>query len=268
MDTGYAGSHEVPQSANQPPQWGTGGKDKVRPRCMLWGFARCLPSPRTRGAPKRDCFLGNTRKAHNRKVSDLDSGAISPFLVKGLLYQGTRAYFDTCVEGGYPALLAALRPKLRSFMEQPFIAGARYDVMLVPELIEVEASVARQRLPQYLQTRTAYQARQDLGGIYRLMVRVAPTPIVIKRVAVVMAQMFSFGSARVDKEAEGHLRVKFLGIPDPLVPWLEQCLRIYGTVALEIGCAGNASCEAGPRSPSDAVRGYPTSSLCVDVKWG
>jgi hypothetical protein len=200
-------------------------------------------------------------------VGDVEGLRSSPFQVKGLLYQGTRTYFDSCVEGGYETLLTALRPPLRAFMEQPFVAGARYEVMLVPELLEIEAQVARQRMLDYLQARTHFQARQDLRGIYRLMVRVAPTPIVVKRVAVVMGQMFNFGASRVEKEGPTQLRIGFRGVPDALAPWLEQCLSTYGEVALGLAAASEARCQAGPRTPAEPVEGYPTSNLSVDVSW-
>lgn len=202
-----------------------------------------------------------------RDVAEVKGSGGAPFLVKGVLYLGTRSYFDSCVAGKYEALLAALRPELRAFMEQPFIAGARYDVMLVPELIEVEAHVTGQRRQDYLRARTHWQAKQDLSGIYRLMVRLAPTPVVIKRVAVVMVQMFNFGSPHVEREAPNHLRVGFSRIPDALAPWLEQCLTTYGQVALEIGGAREARCLPGPRTSAEPIEGHRTSNLSVDVEW-
>src|SRR5690242_11847914 len=98
----------------------------------------------------------------------------SPYRVRGSLYLGTRSYFEANVSGGYGALLGALRPPLRRFMEQPFRAREFYGVMVAPELIDVEARVCGLSIPRYLDRRTHWQAQRDLSGLATLVLRLSP----------------------------------------------------------------------------------------------
>src|SRR4051812_26967540 len=103
-----------------------------------------------------------------------DGLARSPYRVRGSLYLGTRSYFETNVEGGFPALLAALRPPLREFMAQKFRTREFYEVMVAPELIDVEARVCGLSIPRYLDRRTQWQAQRDLSGLASFVLRVVP----------------------------------------------------------------------------------------------
>ena len=102
---------------------------------------------------------------------DVDALADSPYRVRGSLYLGTRTYFEANVPGGYGALLAALRPALRTFMAQPFKPRSFYEVMDAPELIDVEARVCGLSVPRYLDRRTRWQAQRDLSGLTGVVLR-------------------------------------------------------------------------------------------------
>src|SRR6185312_17279254 len=98
----------------------------------------------------------------------------SAFHVKGVIYLGTRAFFDAQVPGGYAGLVSAIHdPALRAFFTQPFLASSWYDVLPVAPLIEIEARVMGLSLEDYLGRRTLFQADRDMGGVYKYLLRAA-----------------------------------------------------------------------------------------------
>lgn len=201
--------------------------------------------------------------AHAR-VSDEDGIEVSPYRVRGSLYLGTRMYFDAKVPGGYPALLLALRPSLRDFMGQKFQASEFYEVMVVPELIDVEARVCGLTIARYLDQRTGFQAARDLGGLTTRLLRLLPTPLVVSRVAAVMASTFNFGESELTKIADCHYQVTIKDVPQPLCAWLEHSVSVYGQVALE--ASGVRGIEVRPLPPLRKERAARVN-LLADVRW-
>lgn len=189
----------------------------------------------------------------------------SPFGAKGLLFQGTRTFFEG--EGLWDALLDALSPPLRRFMEQRFFAGTYYEALIIPELIRVEARVCELSVKEYLARRTEWQAKRDLHSVYRVVVRVAPTEMTISRLVMLMTQMFNFGEPTIEKPAPGHLEVSIGGVPEVLTAWLRQCLVLYGEICLAM--AGSKTCEVrrGETQPGDEILGHPTVTLCFSCHW-
>ena len=189
----------------------------------------------------------------------------SPFGAKGLLFQGTRSFFEG--EGRWEALLAALSPPLRRFMEQRFFTGTYYEALVIPELIRVEARVCELSVSDYLARRTEWQAQRDLHSVYRVVVRVAPTEMTISRLVMLMTQMFDFGVPTVTKPGPGHLEVAVGGVPEALTAWLRQCLALYGEICLRM--AGSKTCEVrrGAAQPGEEILGHPTATLCFSCHW-
>ena len=192
----------------------------------------------------------------------------TPFRVKGLVYSATRGYFDTSLRVGYDALLTALPTPLRDFMEQPFVSGSHYEVMLMPDLIGYEARVAGVSQEVYLRARTRWQAEKDLGGVYKLIARVAPPSVVVRRVMVLLPQILNFGSAHLTSERSSQLGVELRHIPIPLVAWLERVVVVYAQTCLEFAQARGVRISVLPRSPGPMNQGYPTMSLHFEVRWG
>lgn len=192
----------------------------------------------------------------------------TPFRVKGLVYKATRGYFDKNLGVGYDALLSALPAPLREFMDQPFLSGNQYEVMLMPDLINIEARVAGVSSEVYLRSRTRWQAEKDLGGVYKLIARVAPPSVVVRRVMVLLPQILNFGSAHVTSERPSQVCVELRSIPIPLVAWLERVVVVYAQTCLEFAQAKGVRVSVLPRSPGVENQGYPTMSLHFEVRWG
>jgi hypothetical protein len=188
----------------------------------------------------------------------------SPYRVRGSLYLGTRSYFEANVPGGYAALLAALRPPLRAFMEQNFRPREFYEVMVAPELIDVEAKVCGLSILRYLDRRTHWQAQRDLSGLATLVLRLSPPSFFVSRMAAVMTDTFNFGSPAVHMVGHHHLRVQIDGVPQRLCAWLEHSVCVYGQAT--VLASGRKGVEVRALPPSHAPLGS-TVQLLVDVRW-
>src|SRR6478736_448451 len=95
-----------------------------------------------------------------------------PFHVKGVLYLGTQKYFQTEVPGGLERLAETLDdPSVKAFIQQKFLPSSLYDVLPVAPLIRAEAEVCHQTVPSYLRKRAAFQAREDISGVYRWLLK-------------------------------------------------------------------------------------------------
>jgi hypothetical protein len=191
----------------------------------------------------------------------------TPFRVKGVVFTATRPYFDKHVDGGYDALLDSLPPSLRDFMSQPFVSGAQYEVMHIPDLVNYEARAARSDPDVYLRARSRWQAERDLGGVYKLIARAAPAGIVVRRSMVLLPQIFNFGKAQMRSESANHAHVEISGIPLPLVPWLERVIVVYVSTVIEYARIVDPQINILPRSPGPDAHGYPTLCLNFEARW-
>ncbi len=198
-------------------------------------------------------------------VSTREPLAESPYRVRGSLYLGTRSYFEANVPGGFAALLEALRPPLRAFMMQDFAAREFYEVMVAPELIDVEARVCGLSILRYLDRRTHWQAQRDLSGLATLVLRLSPPSFFMARLAAVMTDTFNFGAPEVHTVGHRHLRVEVRGVPQRLCAWLEHSLCVYGQAA--VLASGRKGVEVRALPPAHSPQGS-TVQLYVDMRWG
>jgi hypothetical protein len=190
------------------------------------------------------------------------------FRVKGVVFSATRPYFDAQIECGYEGLLAVLPPQLREFMSQPFVTGALYEIMHLPDLIEYEALAAKTDPDLYLRSRAQWQARRDLGGIYKLIARAAPAAIVVRRSMVLLPQILNFGSAAICSESPRHVAVEISGVPLPLVGWLERVVVIYAQTVIDYAKVDDGNVVSLQRTTGPTVHGFPTQSLNFEARWG
>ncbi|NUP13139.1 MAG: hypothetical protein HOW73_44430 [Polyangiaceae bacterium] len=192
----------------------------------------------------------------------------SPFRVKGVLYQGTQAFFNDNLQAGIGALVAEIAsPELRDFITQPFLASGWYDALPVPALVAYEARALRMTVNDYSLYRTRYQARRDLGGVYAWVLRIARPQDVALRLPAVMVRMFDFAKCDVACVQDGTLETIFRGIPAPLEPWLRNGLLIYAQTALKLAGAKTVELEQ-MNAPVEGERaGVPLVMMHVRLRW-
>lgn len=192
----------------------------------------------------------------------------SPFRVKGVLYQGTQAFFEQNSQRGMESLLSEIeQPELRAFIQQRFLPSGWYDVLPVPALIACEARALRMGVPEYLLHRTRYQAKRDLGGVYGWVLRLATPGLVATRLPKIMSQMFDFVRVDTVREEGNHVEVRFHGIPATLLEWLHNALLVYSETALKLAGARTVEISVPRAAPGAEVEGIPTITMSMRLSW-
>lgn len=191
-----------------------------------------------------------------------------PFRIKGVAYRGSLQFVDEVIEGGMNELRADFPlDGFRRFFEQPFLPSVLYDIF---PLVLTTACVAKRQgrdFAELVDARARYQARKDLTGVYRLMLRLAPSTILAKRVPKLVAQYFDFGALRSLPVGPGHVQTIVGEVPVPLEPWLTTCLESYSTLVLETGGAQNVQAKAQRSELAGERAGVQLSTITHDVTW-
>ncbi len=191
----------------------------------------------------------------------------SPFRVKGTAYRGHLDYVARVLPPGLERMLAKTDdPQMTAFYRQHFLASSLYDVFPLAWAGVVCAQLAGVPYLDFVRKRTLDQARNDLGGIYRVILALASPNAVAQRLPGLVGQYFDFGSAHVEKDERGHVIVARTGVPVPLVPWYEAVTDAYCGVVLSR--AGAKNLRLGTRRVlAVAKHGIPTMDLYFDMQF-
>jgi hypothetical protein len=182
---------------------------------------------------------------------------------------GTQNYFAAHVDGGMGALLASIdQPALRAFIEQPFLASAWYDVLPVAPLVVAEARATRQSTEAYLRERTRFQAKQDLGGVYKFILWLASPEAVAQRLPRMLTKLFDFGEMSVAVVEPRHVRATVTGYPALLSDWYVNTFDVYAEAALKAAGAGLVGVTASSPRVTDRRHAVDLVTFVLDVRWG
>jgi hypothetical protein len=193
----------------------------------------------------------------------------SPFRIKGVLYQGTVSYFTTKVKGGMDALLHQIDDEqLRAFISQRFLAASFYDVLPVHPLIHAEARACNLPLAVYLRQRSEYQAEQDIGGVYKVLLKLASPEAVLARFPRLATQLLNFAKAELtDATAEGVRGFTLSGMPAHLVAWYMNGLAVYAQHAVKLAGAKNCQVTMLAPEPEGQAHGLEIVRVRFQVQW-
>src|SRR5262245_44736445 len=192
----------------------------------------------------------------------------SPFRTKGVLYLGTRTYFEAQHERGIEAVIEHLpEGRLRAFLRQKFLVGGQYEVMIVPTLIEAEARAMRKSLDDYLLQRTVWQAQQDIHGVYRLLLKLTSPETVVTRMPKLVTQMFNFGVPRSTILGPTGADLEAQNIPAALVPWLTIAFKVYVETAVVMAGAKTCTMTTSKTLVEPSREGFPMRTFRARVDW-
>ncbi len=185
-----------------------------------------------------------------------------------MLYLGTQTFFAENVTGGLRTVQAELpEGRLRDFIGQRFLPGSLYEVMVVPTLIEAEARALGQPLDRYLTFRTRWQAKRDIGGVYRLLLKLTSPELVAARLPKVVVQMFNFATTTHRDLGDKHVQLEVRGVPQALAAWLEVGFKVYVETALTLAGARHPELSLMRQEASGSREGFPLVTLQGDVRW-
>lgn len=191
-----------------------------------------------------------------------------PFHVKGVLYLGTQKYFQTEVPEGMQRLVETLDDEtVRTFIQQKFLPSSWYDVLPVAPLIRAEAEVCHQTVPSYLRKRAAFQAREDIGGVYRWLLKLASPELVALKIPRLLTQIFDFGDSFTERLDDRVVHIEVRQFPAVLGEWYSTAFEVYAETALGLAGAKNISLvlKAHPAGKHDS--GVELVTLKGDAHW-
>jgi len=192
----------------------------------------------------------------------------SPFHVKGGIYLGTGKYFAAVVPGGMEALYAQIDdPLLLAFIQQKFLPSSWYDVLPVAPLIRAEARAVGIGVADYLKARTVFQAKEDIGGIYRFLLKLVSPESACLRLPGLLSQIFDFGSHQSKRMGPTHLEFTLAGYPRVLWEWYVNAFSVYGETAMKLSGAKTVSLSAHAPKESSLDREVEVVTFVIDCRW-
>jgi hypothetical protein len=191
-----------------------------------------------------------------------------PFHVKGVLYMGTQKYFTNEVPNGLAKLASTLDdPAVATFIQQKFLASSWYDVLPVAPLIRAEAEVCNQSVPSYLHKRAAFQAREDISGVYRWLLKLASPELVASKLPRLLTQIFDFGDSSAEKLDDKRVRIELRQFPAVLGEWYSTAFEVYAETALALAGAKNIVLVLKPSYTGVHASGVELVTLRGDLHW-
>jgi hypothetical protein len=192
----------------------------------------------------------------------------SPFHVKGVLYLGTQKYFQTEVPDGLARLAATLDdPSVRDFIQQKFLPSSWYDVLPVAALIRAEAEVCHQTVPSYLRKRAAFQAREDISGVYRWLLKLASPETVALKIPRLLTQIFDFGDSFTERLEDHVVHIELREFPAVLTEWYSTAFEVYAETALGLAGAKNIGLVLKAHPMGKHTSGIELVTLKGDAHW-
>ncbi len=191
--------------------------------------------------------------------------------MRGRIYQSAIEHFGRLCEGGVPRLLAELDELddegVRSFFRQKFSPTAWYDMLPVIPLISAASRASG--LPALKVAREVARAQsiRDLGGLSKMMLKLASPDLVVGRLPAVSKLSFDFGAARLLDPMPGQVIFLRTGVPACVVPW--YCALTEGFVGTTLERAGGKDVQVTAKMPErdGDCGGIETVTIPFQVRW-
>lgn len=221
--------------------------------------------PASRPSPARQSVAGRATAA--TASLPCPAGA-SPFHIKGLAYRGFVHLVNRTVPGGLDSFADAVTDEsLRPFLRQPFLAGARYDVLPFVPLFATLAQLLGANFGELVRSATAGQCRYDGRTVYRAIFSSDSVGDIATRFSRFCSQYYDFGRYVGSLPQPNHLVVVHGEIPEYVSAWLipmgeaytEECMKILG--AREVRLVSSTSTPAGRTGP------FPLVTLQTEFAW-
>ena len=84
---------------------------------------------------------------------------------------------------------------------------------------EINATFGHHVGSELIREAARWQAKRDIGGVFKLILKLASPELVARALPRASMQYFEFGAARGELLGRGRLRAVQTGVPLPLVPW-------------------------------------------------
>jgi hypothetical protein len=192
----------------------------------------------------------------------------SPFKIKGVAYRGHLEYVSEFVDGGVDEMLRGFRdPALVEFFQQKFLPSTFYDIIPLIVAGYVCARQTRKSFSEFVRIRSRYQAERDVGGVYRVLIKLVSPMHVIERLSALQSQYLSFAEGGVEVLGDKHVLFTRPKLPHLLAHWTGNVLEAYVDVLLTRAGARNVLARPLPLLADGQVHGVAAVKWQCDVTW-
>jgi hypothetical protein len=190
----------------------------------------------------------------------------SPFHIRGTGYLGHLAWVDQHFPGGRGAFLQLLSPPMRNFFSQTFLAIGMHDFLPLASAGQVCARALGMKFVDFIEMRGRHQATLDVGGVYRILLKMTSARMIASKLPGIMAKYFDFGATRALSAEPLSVKFEVDSIPEMLVDWFFGCYTGY--VEVVVGAAGGhlPTLDFHP-TETDELHGFPACRIVGTVRW-
>jgi hypothetical protein len=192
----------------------------------------------------------------------------SPFRLKGIVYRAHVDYSNELIPGGASAVNATFKNRaLAAFFDQQFLAASWYDALPILPVWYACARLLNQPPIEFLRARTRHQARQDIHGVYKLILKLASAETVALRIPRAVGKYFDFGTSEAHVARPGLVRFEQTGMPLLLAPWFGIVGETFVHAALEIAGATGVHVRRKQFEQTGEANGVPVGKMAGEVEF-
>jgi hypothetical protein len=192
----------------------------------------------------------------------------APFRVKGHGLRARMAVYDRIVPGGSKAVLEAIDDgAMRKYLSQPILAASWYDLFAHAALDLAAADLRKMPAWESVASASALQARNDAGGIYKLLLRFVSPHVLVQKLGSVQSQYFDHGKLTVDRLEGTHARMHCVGIANQLFWWWNGILDGYVHALFELSGAKNPVLHTSALTSDRPDEPMGIGAFTVDIRW-
>ncbi|MCC6873837.1 MAG: hypothetical protein IT378_05940 [Sandaracinaceae bacterium] len=188
------------------------------------------------------------------------------FRTKGLAYRNVLAFLDLRLGGRERLLESFEEPGLRAFFAQPFLAASWYDTVPIGALCEAGAKHCGVSVPDFIREHTRNQAREDLGGVYRVILKVFTPELALRALIKVTERYYDFGTTEIVELHAGRAVTVRTDLPDAIFDWYAIVADEYTRAVLEHAGAKDIRVRS-ERGKRGLLHGMPTSQMRFEIDW-
>ncbi len=190
----------------------------------------------------------------------------SPFHIRGTGYIGHLQWVDQHFPGGRLAFLALLSPSMRTFFSQTFLAISMHDFLPLAAAGQVCARARGMKFAPFIEMRGRHQANLDIGGVYRVLLKLTSTKMIANKLPAIMAKYFDFGVVRALSSEPHSVKFEVTGIPTILLDWFAGCYAGYVQVVVP-AAGGEAPTLTVEEVPTADCHGFPAANMIGTIRW-
>jgi hypothetical protein len=191
-----------------------------------------------------------------------------PFHIKGLAIHGLLAYVAQKIPGGTARVIESIAdPRVRQYVKQPFLAASRYDIVPYLHLAAAAAAAAGAPPKRFLAEQCAWQAERDVGGVYRLLLKVASPETVAHRLGLAWGRYFDFARLDVVSVTPGCVVLSVRELPSILLPWYRSGACAAGDTVIALAGAFDVKVKLTRPEADGETAGFPLCRFELRRTW-